>query len=60
MEDEEKRASPWTKIGRLFRSIDLFGHQVRFNVNGAEAFKTSGGAMLTLVILAALLYFAIP
>lgn len=43
----------------MFRSIDLFGQSVNFTYDGEDQFKTTFGAVLSLIIILILLGFGI-
>jgi hypothetical protein len=50
-----KRDSCMSRTGQGFRSVDTFGKPINLNFRGQEYFKTSLGAFISLIWLAAVL-----
>ena len=44
-------------ITNTFRSIDIFGEGVNFQIEGADTIKTTLGAMLTLLVFTAVVFY---
>ena len=57
MKAYHKRNSSLGKVGGYFNELDLFGTPVQFKVKGAESFKSTLGALVSLLLWVAVLTY---
>jgi len=46
------------KVGRKFKNLDIYGHQISLTYKGSDTFKTKLGALISVIVRTMLLAFA--
>ena len=59
MKKRQNRKSNGSKASSFIKSIDLFGQNVGFLVNGDQSFKTWTGTMISLLIFIVVAYYGV-
>ena len=57
MKSDHNRSSSLSKVRDVFKELDLFGTPVQLKVKGADSFKSTFGALLSLLLWVAVLFY---
>ena len=57
MKSSHNSSSSLSKVGGYFKELDLFGTPVQLKVKGADSFKSTLGAILSLLLWVAVLTY---